>query len=75
MENGKFHMILGWLTDPVVNFASVHGLMSSTVHMSFSLPLGKFERQVTYLTKVTLLHVNRMQKLPRGKSSLAHSHY
>ena len=29
---------LGQLTDPGVNFASVHGLMPVIVHMSFSLP-------------------------------------
>ena len=28
----------GQLTDPRVNFASVHGLTPVTVHMSFSLP-------------------------------------
>ena len=32
---------------PGVNFASVHGLTSVTVHMSFSLPHGDFERQIT----------------------------
>ena len=32
----------GQLTDPGVNFASVHGLTPVTVHMSFSLPRGKF---------------------------------
>ena len=50
---GHVHMIPGQLiapgqlTDPGVNFASVHGLTSVTVHMSFSLPRGNFERQVT----------------------------
>ena len=34
----------GQLTDPGVNFASVHGLTPVTVHMSFSLPRGNFER-------------------------------
>ena len=38
----------GQLTDPQVNFASVHGLMSVTVHMNFSWPRGNFERQVTH---------------------------
>ena len=56
------------LTDPGVNFALVHDLMPITVHMSFSLPQGNF-------AEVTFLHVNRMQKLPWGKSSLAHAHY
>ena len=69
----------GQLTDPGVNFASVHGLMSVTIHMNFSLPWGNFERRVTRCTtgfaKVTFLHVNRTQKLSRGKSSLAHAHY
>ena len=37
----------GQLTDPGVNFASVHGLTPVTVHMSFSLPRGNFERRVT----------------------------
>ena len=71
---------LGQLTDPGVNFASLHGLTPKTVHMSFSLPRGNFVRQVvqhrvTHLSEVTFLHVNRKQKLPRGKSSLAHAHY
>ena len=37
----------GQLTDPEVNFASVHGLTPVTVHMSFSLPWGNFKRRVT----------------------------
>ena len=36
----------GQLIDPGVNFASVHGLSPLTVHMSFSLPQGNFERRV-----------------------------
>ena len=40
----------GQLTDPGVNFASVHGLTSVTVHMNFSLPRGNFERRVTCCT-------------------------
>ena len=36
----------GQLTDPGVNFASVHGLMPATVHMSFSLLRGNFKRRV-----------------------------
>ena len=40
----------GQLTDPGVNFASVHGLKPVTVHMSFSLPRGNFERLVTRCT-------------------------
>ena len=65
----------GQFTDPKVNFASVHGLTPVTVQMSFSLPQGNFERRVTFLAKVTFLHVNRTQKLPWGKSSLAHAHH
>ena len=40
----------GQLTDPGVYFASVHGLTPVTVHMSFSLPRGNFERPVTRYT-------------------------
>ena len=40
----------GQLTGPGVNFASVHGLTPVTVHMSFSLPRGNFERLVTRCT-------------------------
>ena len=40
----------GQLTDPGVIFASMHGLTSVTVHMSFSLPRGNFERRVTRCT-------------------------
>ena len=64
----------GQLNDSGVNFASLHGLTPVTVHMNFSLPRGNFERRVTVvqhrvtrLAEVTFLHVNRMQKLPRGK--------
>ena len=42
------HLIArGQLTDPGVNFASVHGLRPVTVHMSFSLPQGNFAMWVT----------------------------
>ena len=50
---GPVHMIPGQLiapghlADPGVNFASVHGLTPVTVHMSFSLPRGNFDRRVT----------------------------
>ena len=37
----------GQLTDLGVNFASVHGLVPVTVHISFSLPQGDFKRRVT----------------------------
>ena len=40
----------GHLTDPGINFALVHGLMPVTVHMSFSLPRGNFERRITRST-------------------------
>ena len=44
-------LIASWqLTDPGVNFASVHDLMHVTVHMSFSLPRGSFEGWVTRCT-------------------------
>ena len=68
----------GQLTDPGVNFDSVHGLTPVTVHMSFRCP-GATSRGwlpvVQHLAEVTFLHVNRTQKLPRGKSSLVHAHY
>ena len=41
----------GQLTDPGVNFASVHGLTPVTVHMSF------VQHWVTRLAVVTFLHV------------------
>ena len=40
----------GQLTDPGVNFDSVHGLTPVTVHMRFSLPRGNFKRRVTRCT-------------------------
>ena len=64
----------GQLTDPGVNLASVHGLTPVTVHMSFSLPRGNFERRVTRYTtpgnppaEVIFLHVNRTQKVTPGQ--------
>ena len=85
---GPVHMILGQLiasgqlTDPRVNFASVHGLTSVTVHMNFSLPRANFERWVTRCTipgnRPCLGNFSPCEqnaKLPRGKSSLAHVHY
>ena len=77
-------IVSGHLTCPGVNFASVHGLTSVTVHMNFSLPPGQlreadypslYNTRLTGLAKVIFLHVNRTQKLPLGKSSLAHAHY
>ena len=69
------HLIaLGQLTDAWVNFASMHGLTPVTVHKSFSLLWGNFERQVTrcttlvtHLAEVAFLYVNRIQKLPPGQ--------
>ena len=74
---------LGQLTDPGVNFVLVHGLTPVTVYMSFCCWPGATSRgglpivqhRVTRLAKVTFLHVNRMQKVAWGKSSLAHAHY
>ena len=67
----------GQLTDPRVNFVSVHGLTPVTVYMSFSLPRGNFERRVTRcrtpgnrLAEVTFLHLNRTQKLPGARAVL-----
>ena len=40
----------GQFTHPGVNFASVCGLTAVTVHMSFSLPRGNFERWVVRCT-------------------------
>ena len=64
-------MIPGQISDPGVNFASVHSLTLVTVHMSFSLPRGNFERRVTRYTtpgnppyRGNFLQVNRTQKLP-----------
>ena len=53
----------GQLTDLGVNFATVHGLAPVIVHW------------VTRLAEVIFLHVNRTQKVPGGKSSIAHAHY
>ena len=38
---------LGKVSDPGFNFALVYGLTIVTVHMSFPLPWGNFERQIT----------------------------
>ena len=40
----------GQLTDPWVNFASVHGLTPVTVQTSFLLPRGNFEKRITRCT-------------------------
>ena len=68
----------GHLTDPGVNFASVHGLMLvTTVHMSFRCPgatsrdgLHIVQHRVTCLAEVTFLPVNRTQKLPAARVAL-----
>ena len=88
LASGPVHMIPGQLitpgqlTDPGVNFASVHSLTHVTVHMSFSLPRGNFERRVTRCTtpgnppcRGNFSPCEQNAKLPRGKSSLAHAHY
>ena len=49
MVSGQL-IALGQLTDRGVNFASVHGLTSVTVHMNFSLPRDNFEGRVTRCT-------------------------
>ena len=49
MIPGQF-IASGQLTDLGVNFASVHGPTSVTIHMNFSLPQGNFERRVTSCT-------------------------
>ena len=57
--SGPVHMIPGQLIAPGqlieigVNFASMHGLTPVTVYMSFSLPRGNLERQVTRYTTLT----------------------
>ena len=76
-ELGPVHMIPGQLiapgqlTDPGVNFGSVHGLVPVTVHTSLSLPqatsrgkLPVVQYRVTRLAEVIFLHVNRTLKLP-----------
>ena len=55
----------GQLTDPGVNFASVYGLTPVTVHMSFSLPRGNFERRV-----IIPVAQHRVIRLFEGNSSL-----
>ena len=64
----------GQLTDPGVNFASVHGLTPVTVHMSFLLPraisrggLPVIQLRVTHLAKVTFLHSEQNAKVTSGQ--------
>ena len=40
----------GQVNNPGVNFASEYGLPSVSVHVSFSLPRGNFERRLTRCT-------------------------
>ena len=61
----------GQLTDPGSTLPLVHGLTPVTVHMSFSLPRGNFERQVTRCT----IPGNQLCRGNWGKSSLTHVHY
>ena len=60
------------VSDLGVHFASVYGLTSVTVSMSFSLPgaflRGRLPVVQYWVTCVTfLLHVNRTQKLPGAR--------
>ena len=75
-------VVPGQLTDPKVNFASVHGLTPVTVHMSFLLPRSNFERRVTRCTtpgnprcRGNFSPCEQNAKVARGKSNLAHAHY
>ena len=63
------------LTDPGVNFASVHGLTPVTVHMNFSLPRGNIERRVTRLTEGTFSIWTERKSCPGARVVLAHAHY
>ena len=72
----------GQLTDPGVNFTSVHCLTPVNVHMSFSLPRGTsrgglpfVQHRITLFAEVNFLRVNRTQKFPQGKSSHGHAYY
>ena len=86
-DSGHVHMIPrqliapGQLTDPWVNFASVHCLMPVTVHMSFSLPRDNFKRLVTRCTtpgnppcRDNFSPCEQNAKVAPGKSSLAQAH-
>ena len=76
-KKGDFAKI--WQKLATAPSSAVH---AATVHISYSLPLCNsrgglpvVQHRVTRLAEVTFLHVNRTQKLPQGKSSLAHAHY
>ena len=77
IHQGPVHMIPWQLTDPEINFASVHSLMPVTINTRFSLPRGTLrgglpavQHRVIPLDEVTFLHVNRMQKLPQPREVL-----
>ena len=72
----------GQLTDPGVNFASVQGLTPVTVHMSFLLPRGNFDRRGTCCTtpgnppcRGNFSPCEQNAEVAPGKSSLVHAHY
>ena len=82
IDLGPVHMIPGQLiapgelTNPGANFAPC----TVTVRMSFRYPQATSRGglpvvQHRFFSKVTVLHVNRTKKFPRGKSSLANAHY
>ena len=56
-------MNMGQVSGPGVNFGSVYGLASVTVHMSFSLPCGNFERRLPWGGLPIVEH--RVSALPR----------
>ena len=55
-----------------IDFRTVISLVSGATSRG-GLPV--VQHRVTRLAVVTFLHVNRTQKLPRGKSNLAHAYY
>ena len=73
----------GQVSDHRVNFASVYGLTTVTVHMNFSLPRRNFERSVTRFTTLSnppcrgnFARCEQNAKVAQGrggKSSLAHA--
>ena len=69
-------LIATWqLTDPAVNFASVQGLTHVTVHMSFSLPQGNFERWVTRCTTPGNPACRGNSSPCEQNAKVAHAHY
>ena len=73
----------GQLTDPEVNFATVHRLTSAcNCSHEFSLPHGNFDIWVTRCTtpgnqpcRGHFSPCEQNAKVARGKSSLAYTHY